>query len=66
MHSRRPWGSSGALSSGQRAHPVEFNVHELRAVQGTASSKSVIVDGPDDSLSLSKERGESKFAEDVV
>ena len=56
---RLPWGSSAALSTGPRARPIEVNVNELRAMQGTASSKSVVFDGPNDAAVLSKEKGRS-------
>lgn len=65
-NSRWSWGSSGAASSGQAALPIAVDIHELHAMSGTASSKSVIADGTDDLIVIGNDRGDSKFVEDMV
>ena len=65
--SRRYWGGSrGGISSGQRTHPIEVNVHELRQVHGVSASFKSIDETVGDDTVVSGKQDESKISDHVA
>lgn len=62
--SRPWWGNQRPVSTTQRSHPIEVNVHELREMHLGSPSKSVTDSDAD--YVLTKERVETKFSDTVV